>query len=63
MNLPNKLTVARMVLVFCFAIFAFPFDFFRGSAWIALAIYAAASINDFLDGPIARKNNPEKDFG
>ena len=54
MNLPNKLTVARMVLVFCFAIFAFPFDLFTGSAWVALAIYVIASVTDFLDGYLAR---------
>lgn len=63
MNLPNKLTVARMILVFCFAVFAFPFEFFRGSAWIALAIYVIASFTDFLDGHLARKNNQVTDFG
>ena len=63
MNLPNKLTVARMVMVFCFAVFAFPFELFRSSAWVALAIYVIASFTDFLDGHLARKNNQVTDFG
>ncbi len=63
MNLPNKLTMARIVLVFVFAIFAFPLDLFRGAAWVALAVYIVASLTDALDGHLARKNNQVTDFG
>ncbi len=63
MNLPNKLTVARMVLVFVFAIFAFPLNLFPGAGWIALCIYIIASVTDALDGHLARKNNQVTDFG
>ncbi|MBO4326467.1 MAG: CDP-diacylglycerol--glycerol-3-phosphate 3-phosphatidyltransferase [Clostridia bacterium] len=63
MNLPNKLTVARMILVFAFAVFAFPLNLFTGAAWVALCIYILASATDALDGHIARKNNQVTDFG
>ena len=63
MNLPNKLTVARMILVFVFAIFAFPLMMFTGCGWIALAVYIIASATDALDGHMARKNNQVTDFG
>jgi len=66
MNLPNRLTLIRMVL-------AIPFIFFlQGSQTgpygftfriIALVIFAVASITDFLDGYIARKHNMITDFG
>ena len=63
MNLPNKLTVTRMILVFVFAVFAFPLKLFGFSAWIALAIYIVASATDALDGYLARKNGQVTDFG
>ena len=56
MNLPNKLTLLRTILVPVFLIFALiysiPFNY-----TIALAVFAGASITDALDGHIARKNN------
>ena len=52
-----------MVLVFVFAVFAFPLNLFPGSAWVALFIYIIASVTDALDGHIARKNNQITDFG
>lgn len=63
MNLPNKLTVLRMILVFVFAIFAFPLYLFGAAGWIALVIYILASATDALDGYLARKNNQVTDFG
>lgn len=63
MNLPNKLTVLRVVLIPFFVLFMlYPFD---GSwaKWIALIIFAAASITDLLDGKIARKYNLVTNFG
>lgn len=62
MNLPNKLTVLRMILVPVFvAVFyvtAIPYNFI-----ISALIFAIASITDFLDGYIARKHNLVTDFG
>jgi CDP-diacylglycerol--glycerol-3-phosphate 3-phosphatidyltransferase len=68
MNLPNKLTLTRFVLVIVFAFFAFPLpDVLCPNAlvraWIALIVYIAASITDALDGHLARKNNMVTDFG
>lgn len=70
MNLPNKLTLIRIVSIPFFIVFAvydfFPFD--EGYAdWlgriIAAALFISASVTDFLDGHIARKHNLITDFG
>ena len=63
MNLPNKLTVLRVVMIPFFVAFLL-FDI-TGAAdkWIALAIFCAASLTDMLDGKIARKYNLVTDFG
>lgn len=61
MNLANKLTLARVVLVPFFLLFMYidiPFHY-----GIALIIFAAASVTDALDGKIARKNNLITNFG
>ena len=61
MNLPNKLTLLRVILIPFFLLFIYwkvPFHFL-----IALVIFAAASITDALDGKIARKNNLVTNFG
>lgn len=62
MNLPNKLTLLRTILVPVFLVFALidriPFNY-----TIALAVFVAASITDALDGHIARKNNLVTSFG
>jgi CDP-diacylglycerol--glycerol-3-phosphate 3-phosphatidyltransferase len=64
MNLPNKLTLLRVILVPFFVIFLTLDMFsFRVQAAIALAIFIAASITDFLDGYIARKQNLVTTFG
>lgn len=62
MNLPNKLTLARVILI-PFFIFFLMTDFFAYSGFAALIIYIAACITDFLDGYIARKNNLVTTFG
>ena len=61
MNLPNKLTVLRIVLV---AVFMFLL-FSQGvmAKMLALVTFLAASLTDFLDGYIAKKNNMITDFG
>ncbi len=74
MNLPNKLTVTRLILVVVFALFAFPYpsvieNFIDGSIfdmlrpYIALVVYVVASITDAVDGHIARRDNLITDFG
>ena len=62
MNLPNKLTILRvlMIPIFIFVLLAEPFD--EISKWIAVAIFIIASLTDFLDGHIARKYNLVTNF-
>ena len=61
MNLPNKLTLLRVILVPVFM--AVLYLDFPGAAWVALAIFIIASLTDLLDGKIARKYNLVTDFG
>lgn len=62
MNLPNKLTMMRVILIPFFVFFMFA-DFVPGNDWIALAIFIIASLTDMLDGKIARKRNLVTNFG
>ena len=63
MNLPNKLTILRVILIPFFVVFML-FDI-TGAAdkWIALVIFCVASLTDMLDGKIARKYNLITNFG
>ena len=61
MNLPNKLTLLRILLIPVFM--AVLYWDFPGAAYAALAIFIAASLTDLLDGKIARKYNLVTDFG
>lgn len=63
MNLPNKLTCLRMVLIIPFVIFMLAGAGEGIYKWIALAIFIVASLTDMLDGQIARKYNLITDFG
>ena len=64
MNLPNKLTVLRVILIPFFVIFLLGADVIGGfSRYIALLIFIAASLTDMLDGKIARKYNLITNFG
>ena len=70
MNLPNKLTLIRIISIPFFILFAvydfFPFDDCYGdwlSRSIAALLFIGAAITDFLDGHIARKHNLITDFG
>ena len=58
MNLPNKLTVGRMIAV-PFFVLAYIFDM----NFIAFIIFILASLTDMLDGKIARKYNLVTNFG
>ena len=61
MNLPNKLTVARIILTpFFLAAMVLNFKYHY---LVATLIFIAASVTDFLDGKIARKNNLVTTFG
>ena len=53
LNLPNKLTIARMVMIPLFIVL-FYVDF-AGHYFAALAVFALASFTDLLDGKIARR--------
>ena len=63
MNLPNKLTMARVIMIPFFVIFMLTGWGGEASKWISLAIFIVASITDFLDGKIARKYNLVTNFG
>ena len=62
MNLPNKLTIVRIIMIPFFVFFLLT-DFVAGSKWIATVLFCAASLTDFLDGHIARKYNLVTNFG
>ena len=61
MNLPNKLTVLRIILVPFFIaslLVSFPHHYA-----VALFFFIIASVTDYFDGKIARKHNLVTDFG
>ena len=67
LNIANKLTLARIVLVPFFAFFIiYPVFTYEHTTWsriIAAAIFILAAITDFLDGKIARKKQIITHFG
>lgn len=63
MNLPNKLTVLRVIMIPFFVFFMLTDYAGAASKWIALAIFIIASLTDMLDGKIARKYNLVTNFG
>lgn len=78
MNLPNKLTVLRILMIpFIVLVWIFPYSYFNiimpeytighvsisSINLIALTLFILASITDYLDGAIARKNNLITTFG
>lgn len=63
MNTPNKLTLLRVLLVPIFLITFLMCDFIPFNFVFALSIFIAASITDFVDGYLARKNNQITTFG
>jgi CDP-diacylglycerol--glycerol-3-phosphate 3-phosphatidyltransferase len=63
MNLPNKLTVVRMVLVPFFVAALLLSKTNDSLKWVALALFVIASLTDFADGYIARKYNLVTNFG
>lgn len=69
MNLPNKLTVLRVVMIPFFAVFMLAQTAPGGEItqgydkWVALVIFVVASLTDYFDGRIARKRNLITNFG
>ena len=62
MNLPNKLTTIRVILIPFFLV-AMLWQAIPYGNWVALVIFGIASITDALDGKIARKYNLVTNFG
>ncbi len=67
MNVPNKLTILRTIMIPFFLVFLYmsvmeghDFGWFK---WVALGVFIAASLTDMLDGKIARKYNLVTNFG
>lgn len=63
MNLPNKLTVLRVIMIPFFVVFMLTDLGGKYGNYIALAIFAVASLTDLLDGKIARKRGLVTNFG
>ena len=63
MNLPNKLTVLRVILVPFFVVFLLLSKTTESMKWIALVLFIVASLTDFLDGYLARSRNLVTTFG
>ena len=63
MNLPNKLTVLRVIMIPFFVLFMLTGIGGAASKYIALAIFCVASFTDFLDGYLARRDNLVTNFG
>ena len=57
MNLPNKLTILRVIMIPFFVLFMLVPIIGPEDKWIALALFIVASLTDLLDGHIARKYN------
>ena len=63
MNTPNKLTVARMILVPFLVLFMLTGWGGEANKYIYLAIFVVASVTDWFDGKLARKYNLVTNFG
>lgn len=63
MNLPNKLTVLRVLMIPVFVVFMLTPLAAGNGRYIALTIFIIASLTDLLDGKIARKYNLVTNFG
>src|SRR6266850_5017869 len=61
MNVPNKLTLGRLVLTLLFVLVFFCQMRFRET--IALLLFSAASLTDYFDGKIARRDKLITNFG
>lgn len=62
MNLPNRITLARIIMI-PFVMFFYLADFVPYGKAIAIGLFIIAAYTDHLDGSIARKRNLVTDFG
>ncbi|MBQ8522265.1 MAG: CDP-diacylglycerol--glycerol-3-phosphate 3-phosphatidyltransferase [Clostridia bacterium] len=62
MNLPNKLTILRVIMIPLVMVF-YMVDAIPYGKLIAIGLFVIAALTDFLDGYIARKYNLVTDFG
>ena len=63
MNLPNKLTILRVLLIPVFVVLLLADFWGKWLDYLALAVFIIASLTDMLDGMIARKYNLITNFG
>lgn len=63
MNLPNKLTLVRVLMIPFFVASLLLSQGESYGKWIALILFCLASLTDFFDGYLARKNNLVTNFG
>jgi len=63
MNLPTKITIARILLIPVFVAFFFLCDYVPYNRLIAAGIFAVAAFTDWVDGFLARKLNQVTDLG
>lgn len=63
MNTPNKLTIARMIIVPFLVIFLLTGWGEEANRYISLTLFVVASVTDWFDGYLARKNNLVTNFG
>jgi len=63
MNLPNKLTMSRLLGVVVISLIYFIFKNEIWASYLILALFCLSSFTDFLDGYLARKNNLVTNFG
>ena len=62
MNTPNKLTLLRVIMIPFFVVFMLA-DLGSWSKWAALIVFVVASMTDWLDGYLARRDHLVTDFG
>lgn len=62
MNTPNKLTLLRVLMIPFFVVFMLA-DLGSWSKWAALIVFVVASMTDWLDGYLARRDHLVTDFG
>ena len=63
MTTASKITLVRVVLIPVFMVFLILSANNPALRWVALGVFALASLSDFIDGQIARRCNQVTDFG
>ena len=63
MNLPNRITLIRVIMVPVFAVLMLLCPQFPFLKWVALAVFILASLTDMVDGKLARSRGEITNFG